>query len=108
MLTIPSSPLLTAHDAYLVLQVEEFVAPAADTVNAVSAWLKAAGLTAQTISPAGDWLSVSLPVSKANELLNAEFQVYTHANGKQAIRTLTYSVPDDLIGHVELVHPTIQ
>lgn len=51
---------------------------------------------------------IDVPVSKANELLETEFSVYTHGDtGKQAIRTLSYSIPADLVGHLDLVHPTV-
>jgi tripeptidyl-peptidase I len=84
------------------------VSPTQESVDAVNAWLKEAGVTATTVSPAGDWLSVSVPVSKANELLDAQFTVYKHADtGKEAIRTLSYSIPAALVGHLDFVHPTI-
>ena len=89
-------------------QVEKYVVPTAATSETVNAWLKEAGLTATTISPSGDWLTVTMPVSKANELFDADFAVYTHSDtGKQLIRTMSYSIPTELSGHLELVHPTI-
>lgn len=70
--------------------------------------MKENDITAQTSSPAGDWLSFSVPVSKANELLDTEFTVFTHdETNTQSVRTLTYSIPADLQDHVLLVHPTI-
>ena len=89
------------------LQVAAFVAPKPETVQAVQAWLKENDITAQTSSPAGDWLSFSIPVSKANELLDTQFTVFTHdETNTQSVRTLAYSIPADLAGHVLLVHPT--
>lgn len=89
-------------------QVEKFVAPTAQTSDAVNAWLQQAGLNATTVSPAGDVLRISVPVSKANELFDADFAVYTHSGtGKQAIRTMSYSIPASLEGHLDFVHPTI-
>ena len=88
--------------------MQKFVAPSQDSVNAVNAWLKEVGVTATTISPAGDWLSVSVPISKANELFDADFSVFKHTEtGKEAIRTLSYSIPKELDGHLDFVHPTI-
>ena len=61
-------------------------------------------ITAQTISPAGDWLTVSVPVSKANELFDADFSVYTHAeSGKSVIRTMNYSIPTELWDYTVIV-----
>ncbi|OBZ67218.1 Tripeptidyl-peptidase sed3 [Grifola frondosa] len=104
--SIPSSALYGQH--LTKEEVEKFVAPTQESVDAVNAWLKENDITATTISPAGDWLSFSIPVSKASELLDADFSVFTHEEtGQTSIRTLAYSIPTDLIGHVDLVHPTI-
>ncbi|KAF9814359.1 hypothetical protein IEO21_05154 [Rhodonia placenta] len=88
-------------------EVGAFTAPTKETVDAVNAWIIENGLSATTISPAGDWLAISVPVSKANEMLDADFSVFTHeSTGAQSIRTLSYSIPTDLKGHLDLVHPT--
>ena len=90
------------------LQVEQFVAPSADTTAAVRSWLQENNISAAAISPAGDWLSFNISVGQANELFDAEFSVYNHtATGTVAIQTLQYSIPAELKGHLELVHPTI-
>ncbi|KAI0633617.1 subtilisin-like protein [Trametes polyzona] len=101
----PDSPL---YGQYLSKEeVEKFVAPKAKSVAAVNAWLADNGIQASVISPAGDWLSFSVPVSKASTLFDADFAVYTHeATGETSIRTLAYSVPSDLKEHIALVHPT--
>jgi len=84
-----------------------FLAPSSETLQAVNAWLNENDITASTISPGGDWLSISVPVSQANEMLDADFSVFTHeATGTQSVRTLQYSIPTDLVGHLQLVHPT--
>ena len=72
-------------------------------------WLEENGVTAETISPAGDWLAFRIPVSKANKMLNTTFTVFRHdASGEETVRTLSYSVPADLVPHVDLVHPTVR
>ena len=87
--------------------MEQFVAPTQDTVEAVTNWLKENDIDATQASPAGDWLSFSIPVSKANELFDADFSVFTHTStGSQTIRTLSYSIPTDLKGKPDFVHPT--
>lgn len=88
-------------------QVEAYTTPSGETSAAVSAWLASHGISAENITPAGDWISVSVPVSKANELLNTQYSVYTHkASGKQAIRTLEYSLPQSVAQHIKAIHPT--
>ncbi len=82
--------------------------PAADSTSLVNEWLAANGLAATTISPAGDWLAMSVPVSQASSLFNAKFSVFTHQQtGQQSVRTLAYSIPAALSGHLDFVHPTI-
>jgi len=49
-----------------------------------------------------------MPVSQASSLFNAEFSVFTHQQtGQQSVRTLAYSIPTALSGHLDFVHPTI-
>ncbi|KAH8108266.1 family S53 protease-like protein [Phellopilus nigrolimitatus] len=89
-------------------EVEEFVKPAPESVSIVNEFLAAQNVTAKSISPAGDWLAFSVPVSKANEMFDADFSVFQHEEtGKQSVRTLAYSIPTELQGHLDLVHPTI-
>ena len=95
-------------DAGHTLQVQQLVAPSQESVNAVNAWLTENDIAATSISSAGDWLAFEVPVSKANELFDADFSIYTHDNtGMEAVRTLAYSIPAELQGHLELVHPTV-
>ncbi|EIN08102.1 subtilisin-like protein [Punctularia strigosozonata HHB-11173 SS5] len=102
----PSSELYGEHLSKE--EVEKFVAPTQESVDAVNSFLKANGLTSKVISPAGDWLSVSMSVKQANALFDADFQTFTHSEtGQSAIRTLAYSIPASLKGHLDLVHPTI-
>ncbi|KAJ3519333.1 hypothetical protein NM688_g9316 [Phlebia brevispora] len=89
-------------------ETAKFTAPSPQAVAAVSSWLQGAALNASTITPARDWLQFNTTVSIANELLGANFSVFTHrATGEQVVRTLNYSVPTDLVGHIDFVHPTI-
>ena len=90
-----------------IFQVEDFARPTAQTTAAVTQWLSDNGVESTKLTPAGDWISFTVPVSKANEMLRAEFSVFTHVDsGKQSIRTLEYSLPAGLINHVKLVSPT--
>ena len=72
----------------------------------MNAWLKENDIEAAQASPAGDWLSISIPVSKANELLDADFTVFSHAStGKEVVRTLSYSLPKSVKPFVDFVYP---
>ncbi|KAJ7029718.1 family S53 protease-like protein [Mycena alexandri] len=89
-------------------EVVDYVKPTADTLSAVTGWLKENDLVAKAISPAGDLLQISLPISKANDLLSAQFATFKHvASGKESIRTLSYSIPESLKGEIQFFHPTV-
>ncbi|KAJ7131324.1 hypothetical protein C8R44DRAFT_56607 [Mycena epipterygia] len=62
-------------------EVKAFVESSPETVSAFDAFTSANNLTSTIISPNGDWVSISLPVSQANELF-------------------------ELVGHVDVIHPT--
>ncbi|KAJ7831016.1 family S53 protease [Mycena olivaceomarginata] len=87
-------------------EVNAFLAPTTDAAAAVQAWLGSHGLVATKSSSAGDWLSLTLPVSKANEILSAKYETFEHtASGKTYARTLSYSLPAEVADHVAAVHP---
>ncbi|OSD01273.1 family S53 protease-like protein [Trametes coccinea BRFM310] len=89
------------------VQVEAFATPKPESVQAVKTWLAKNNVTASTISPAGDWLSVQIPVAKANAMLATQFGEYTHAKTNVSmIRTLSYSLPETVKGHLAAIHPT--
>nr|GAT54940.1 predicted protein [Mycena chlorophos] len=89
-------------------ELTEFVKPAEATSSAVLEWLSENNIKSTVISPAGDTLSITIPVSQANELLDTTFSVFSHLDsGKTMIRTLAYSIPASLQGHIDLVYPTL-
>jgi tripeptidyl-peptidase-1 len=91
-------------------QVEELVKPLPHSVDAVDAWLTHYGITGEEMisrSPAGDWISVTVPVMLAEEMLDTEFHLWKHAvDGDVLIRTTQYSLPEHLHEHIDLVQPT--
>ncbi|KAA1474751.1 family S53 protease [Dentipellis sp. KUC8613] len=89
-------------------QVEALAAPTPDGLSAVKSWLSSHGLTADAITPAGDWLGLNVTVKQANALLDTQYATFTHqSTGKQTVRTLSYSVPADVKSHISFVHPTV-
>ncbi|EJD51322.1 family S53 protease [Auricularia subglabra TFB-10046 SS5] len=87
-------------------EVNAFMAPTPDTVSAVNAWLSDNGIKAIPVSPAGDWIEFTLPVSKANDVFDADFTVFQHQQSKsQGIRTLQYSIPENLQSSIQVLFP---
>ncbi|KAJ7112475.1 family S53 protease-like protein [Mycena epipterygia] len=90
-------------------EVKSFVEPSAETVSTFAAFASANGLKPTVISPNGDWVSITLPVSQANELFAAQFEVFTHPAMSDTItRTLSVSLPSELVGHIDVIHPTTE
>lgn len=109
-------------------EVEALVAPHQDSVAAVKEWLAEHGIGEDGVSrsAAGDWVTVRVPVAKAETMLetvrergsvvlrpfidasvNQKYHVWKHAqDGDILVRTTSYSLPETLDAHVELIQPT--
>ncbi|KAH8978153.1 subtilisin-like protein [Lactarius akahatsu] len=89
-----SSPGHPKHGEHLSREeVAELVAPPSDVLELANAWLEHHGVHPSTISTkhGGSWLTLmGVPVSRANELLNASYQL----------------LPAALVEHVQNVAPT--
>ncbi|KAJ7236484.1 subtilisin-like protein [Mycena rebaudengoi] len=90
-------------------EVKAFLQPSADTTTAFTSFATANNLTHAVISPHGDWVALTLPVAQANDLFAADFHVFEHESLADPItRTLSISLPAELAGHVDVVHPTTE
>ncbi|CAK7231434.1 hypothetical protein SCUCBS95973_007915 [Sporothrix curviconia] len=84
--------------------VKSYTAPSDDAVDAVSSWLRDNNIAFEVNN---DWVSFTTTVDRANTLLNTRFDWYQYEDSNTPVlRTLQYSVPDDLTDHVDLVQPT--
>ncbi|KAH9175813.1 subtilisin-like protein [Lactarius sanguifluus] len=106
-----SSPGHPKYGAHLSREeVAELVAPPSDVLELTNAWLKHHGVHPSTISTkhGGSWLTLTgVPVSRANELLRASYQLYQHIGMNDTVlRTLSYGLPAALVEHVQCVAPT--
>ncbi|KAI9437288.1 subtilisin-like protein [Lactarius indigo] len=93
-------------------QVAELVAPSQDTLELVHSWLQHHGVPPSSISTShgGGWLKISgVPVSQADELLSASYQLYRHVEANETevvLRTVGYALPAVIHAHVQTVAPT--
>ncbi|KAJ7035384.1 family S53 protease [Mycena alexandri] len=104
-----SDPSNAIYGQYLTPdEVANYIKPTTETLSAVFQWLSENNINATSVSSAGDVLQISLPISKADKLLAAQFTSFTHMqSGKTSINTLSYSVPASLQPHINYVHPTV-
>ncbi|CAK7211428.1 hypothetical protein SCUCBS95973_001112 [Sporothrix curviconia] len=82
--------------------------PASDVVDAVTSWLDSSGVV-KSYAVRGAFIDLATDVAGANTLFGADYQYYTPpataANTATRLRTLSYSVPDEIASHVALVDP---
>ncbi|KAG2062861.1 subtilisin-like protein, partial [Suillus decipiens] len=105
-----SDPSHARYGAHLSKQeTETLMAPCSKTLDIVSEWLALHGLAEEDVvrSSARDWVTIRVPVSLAEEMLDTTYYVYKHTEtGESIIRTTSYSLPDILHDHVDLIQPT--
>lgn len=90
-------------------QVAELVAPHPDALELVNSWLDHHGISSSiSTTQGGNRLTlIGVPVSKANDILGASFQLYQHAvTNDTVLRTVSYALPAALHAHVQTVVPT--
>ncbi|KAJ4484943.1 family S53 protease [Lentinula edodes] len=109
-----STPGSASYGQYLTQdQIKTYAAPPSDSVTAVTSWLESQNVSATPTGPFGEYLSFSIPVAKANNLLSAEYTNFTYSShsNSQVIQswglyTSAYSIPTHLSEHITLVHPS--
>ncbi|KAL1981322.1 hypothetical protein VTN96DRAFT_2763 [Rasamsonia emersonii] len=86
-------------------EMKRLLLPSDEAVDAVVAWLQRAGV--RDIEQDADWINFRTTVGVANRLLDTQFGWYvsdeTHV---RRLRTLEYSVPDELAQHIYMIQPT--
>ncbi|KAI1200278.1 subtilisin-like protein [Nemania serpens] len=88
-------------------EVRDLVKPSEGSAAAVLGWLRAAGIDEADIEEDGEWVNFKTTVARAADLLDAEFSVYRHVGTvKESVRTLRYSVPEDIRSHITMIQPT--
>ncbi|THV08229.1 tripeptidyl peptidase A [Dendrothele bispora CBS 962.96] len=89
-------------------EVEALVAPHDESLELVDEWLASHGIQEEdfTRSPAQDWVIVDVPLSLAETMLDTTYNVWQHTDGDYLVRTTSYSLPEHLHEHVDLVQPT--
>ncbi|KAI9506994.1 subtilisin-like protein [Russula earlei] len=103
----PDSPSFGQH--WSPERVAEHFAPSEDTISTVKDWLTTEGFRGDSIrvSPSKGWIDVNATISEIEALLSAEYHVYTHPSGHEQISCESYSLPDHIREHVELIKPTV-
>ncbi|KAL5117419.1 hypothetical protein ACEQ8H_004735 [Pleosporales sp. CAS-2024a] len=104
-ISTPSHPKYGLH-VKSYEELKRMIQPSAETVSSVSAWLKAAGIENAEID--SDWVTFKTTVGVANEMLDTHFAWYVsdEVRPRKVLRTLEYSVPEDVARHINLIQHT--
>ncbi|OCH89925.1 subtilisin-like protein [Obba rivulosa] len=103
----PESPTYGQH--YTPKEVIDIFAPSDETTNAVKDWLMEFGFAPERLrlSLNKGWIEVNATTAEAEELLQTEYHVYTHESGIEQISCHSYSVPEHVREHVDIIQPTV-
>ncbi|KAE8350721.1 peptidase S8/S53 domain-containing protein [Aspergillus coremiiformis] len=73
----------------------------------VLSWLEAAHISAASIEAHANWITFTVSVSQAEQLLKTRFYTFEHKKSKATVvRTLKYSVPKEIRSFVQMIQPT--
>ncbi|KAH9172029.1 subtilisin-like protein [Lactarius sanguifluus] len=108
-ISTPSHPKYGTHLSKE--EVARLVTPHQVTLELVHSWFAHHRVPSSSISTShgGSWLTlIGVPISRANEMLGASYQLYRPAgtNDSTILRTVGYSLPVVLHTHVQTVAPT--
>ncbi|KAI0305677.1 subtilisin-like protein [Multifurca ochricompacta] len=103
----PDSPSYGQH--WTPERVVDFFAPSESTVSAIRRWLAVAGFAEDQLrlSPNKGWIELNATVAEAEWLLDTEYHVYEHPSGEKQLGCHSYSVPEHISEHVEIIRPTV-
>ncbi|KAI0459945.1 subtilisin-like protein [Xylaria acuta] len=87
-------------------EMKRMLLPSEDSLSSVHAWLKNAGV--ESVEEDADWITIKTTVGVANKMLDTQFAWFVSEETKprKILRTLEYSVPEDIAEHINLVQPT--
>lgn len=92
-------------------QVANMFAPAAETSERVWNWLVSSGIDDDrlSMSKGRNWIEFDATVAEAERLFNTEYHVFQHhETGGKRIACDSYSLPQSVKNHVDMIMPTIQ
>ncbi|KAF8964250.1 subtilisin-like protein [Flammula alnicola] len=103
----PRSPTYGQH--FTAAEIVDTFAPSHETIEAVTNWLVGSGFSRDRLRLSGNkgWIHLNATTAEVEDLLNAEYHVYTHPSGVEQIGCHNYSVPAHIQRHVDLIKPTV-
>lgn len=84
-------------------ELRTYTSPSDAAVSAATRWLGKHGIQPLVDH---DWISFTTTVRTADALLDTRFAWYQYGSDSPKLRALSYSVPDFVAAHIDLVQPT--
>ncbi|KAI1258857.1 peptidase S8/S53 domain-containing protein [Xylariaceae sp. FL1019] len=82
--------------------VKGYFAPSGEAVSSITDWLASNGMANYNLN--GAFVDFAADINTVNTLLNASYQHYTK-DGVTKLRTLSYSIPEEIQEHITLIDP---
>ena len=102
-----SDPSHERHGQHLTAaEIHDIVAPSEESVRLVQEWLAEHGISNAAMNPSKDWISVLIPIEKAEQLLQTSYFKFEHWDGSTITRAPEWSLPVHLHEHIDVVQPT--
>lgn len=90
-------------------EVGEFLRPSNDTVDRIVSWMESERVPSEAIERHAYWITFTVPVSQAEDMLKTRFHNFRNdVSQETVIRTVQYSVPQDIRDSVQMIQPTIK
>ncbi|KAL1937832.1 hypothetical protein VTO73DRAFT_12852 [Trametes versicolor] len=89
--------------------VVDTFAPSDETIGAVTRWLTESGIAKERLrlSASKGWIEVNATTAEVEDLIAAEYHVFSHPSGVQQIGCNSYSVPEHVREHIDIIQPTV-
>ncbi|KAG8221268.1 peptidase S8/S53 domain-containing protein [Butyriboletus roseoflavus] len=103
----PKSPNYGKH--WTAADIARTFAPSDETIDMVRNWLITSGIEEEqiTLGRTKGWIRVDVTVEEAEQLMNSEYNVYTHISGKEHVACEVYHLPEHVQPHVDFVTPSV-
>ena len=94
---------------WTVKEVAETFAPSQESVDEVTSWLAASGISGSRVkqSQSLGWLEFDASVGEAERLFKSEYHFYKHMSGTTHLACSEYGLPANIKEHVDFVTPTV-
>jgi len=88
-------------------ELKEMLRPVPEATAGILGWLQASGIKQEDIEDDNEWINFVASVEQAERMMDTNFHVYESVvKPVQKVRTLQYSVPEDLAKYIDVIQPT--